>query len=65
MIHPQFEEVCQQMNLTTQIRVETGRKQLINIKPQNRKFPFIYMDLSGRTQMKCSAVRAIALFGIK
>lgn len=65
MIHPQFEEVCQQMNLTTQIRVETGRKQLINIKPQNRKFPFIYMDLSGRTQMKCSTARAIALFGIK
>ena len=63
-IHPQFEEICKELNLTTEVRSETGRKQLINVKPQNRKYPFIYMDLSGRTQMKCSIARAKELFGI-
>jgi hypothetical protein len=64
-IHPQFKAICKELNLSTEVRSETGHKQLINVKPQNRKYPFIYRDISNHSDMKCTIARAGKLFGIK
>jgi len=58
-MHMQFHRVCEEMGLTTDMR---NAMQLVDIKPQNRKYPFIYKDCRNHYRYKCTVARAKQMF---